>query len=535
MDEDDLLINPDENDLLMINESILDEDDDEVSTTFASARDKTEESSSTSQEFTKDSILKDVISPLSGKIRKSITVMTRKVPIMKNKIVTAAAGKKMSTGQIPRKTKAQGKHASSSLKNIDNKVYHNGLAEPSQFSRPRNVNDPRPRLKVISSSVSTTKPPNEVKTEPSDTIVKLKMFERKSSGCYVPDSAKVYSIPISSPPPGRSVGASLFPAAGQLSKKTSTTVSINSSASSNSPQSQSLGFKATPRKNGIHFAKPVPGQWPVSSYSTLPTISAPGSISGDSKTPFRFGSVQNGNTSANNVSVDSNNPLEKLRLQHSRLPKVSRSVDQMNIEELEEIIAKKKSEAAMRMKLEEEMMMTDMGRMEDTMSGMTANPMIVMMRQQMAMLEQQRREMAETFRKMEERRQMEELKSSITQLTAMVASGDGRRPLAMGKGNQVKGSVKARVGPRNRVNEGAASSSSNIKSRISAKADFLDDDSEDRGKKRKYTNSRLPEDLVLTNITQTGPKPALKRIVWSDEEEEVEDYCNWKRGKRSDN
>jgi len=55
---------------------------------------------------------------------------------------------------------------------------------------------------------------------------------------------------------------------------------------------------------------------------------------------------------------------------------------------------------------------------------------------------------------------------------------------------------------------------------------------EDRKVKKRYTNQKLPQDLILTRFTKDGPKPA-NNILWSEEDSQKKTY-DWKRQKKCD-
>ena len=55
---------------------------------------------------------------------------------------------------------------------------------------------------------------------------------------------------------------------------------------------------------------------------------------------------------------------------------------------------------------------------------------------------------------------------------------------------------------------------------------------DDRKVKKRYTNQKLPQDLILTRFTKDGPKPA-NNILWSEEDSQKESY-DWKRQKKCD-
>merc|ERR1719391_1102959 len=104
-----------------------------------------------------------------------------------------------------------------------------------------------------------------------------------------------------------------------------------------------------------------------------------------------------------------------------------------------------------------------------------------------------------------------------------------------------KGSVRARVGPKNQLHV-----TKSLKEDIPATGklavgsdhfhgdDLVERDLNQNHKKSKKkhwsTTSSLPADLILTNLTEDGPKPAAKRIRWSDGQNG--DSYDWKRQRK---
>ena len=151
----------------------------------------------------------------------------------------------------------------------------------------------------------------------------------------------------------------------------------------------------------------------------------------------------------------------------------------------------------------------------------------MMMNQQMQMTMQMQRKMmlqakllSEEQRKLEERRKFDDLQFSINNLQKMIMLKEGTE---LNNNKIQKGSVKARVGPKNSLMEEELPSMAIQKEySLKDKRKPLNNKNQ-RPKKVRYQNSKLPEELVLTNLTEQGPKPAPKRICWSDKDDGIED------------
>ena len=87
----------------------------------------------------------------------------------------------------------------------------------------------------------------------------------------------------------------------------------------------------------------------------------------------------------------------------------------------------------------------------------------------------------------------------------------------------------SRVGPKNQLNGDKSQQDviPIIRKHAVISDNFNEDDFVERDlnknhkksrKKHRSTTSSLPADLILTNLTEEGPKPAAKRIRWSDDE-----------------
>ena len=250
------------------------------------------------------------------------------------------------------------------------------------------------------------------------------------------------------------------------------------------------------------------------------------------------------------------NPLDKLRNLHRR----PTNIDNMDSKEIEILLMRKKREERLKKQQEEQKALEAMAEYDLFNSSVDVNfntkafpsgsedspnvSMAALMKQQMQMNMQlmrknmlQSKMFEEEMRKREEKRKFDDIQSSINTLQQMIMLKDGN-PTALGNifaNNDQKGSVKARVGPKNPLDLPNPSSPGN-NYHIKRKKEMIDRYDGDRRLKRYKFNDddrRLPSDLVLTNLTDEGPKPAPAKIKWSDEEEEDEDDFNWKRSKKS--
>ena len=182
---------------------------------------------------------------------------------------------------------------------------------------------------------------------------------------------------------------------------------------------------------------------------------------------------------------------------------------------------------------------------EDKAAALGDGAMAAMMRQQMQITMNLQRKMMrqsqmfeEEKRKLEEQRKHDELKLEIKKLELMLAmqkqsgAGDGnvdvgRQSLGSVKARigQSSGSVKARVGAKNVFNTGTPS----IKRKLAEDSSLSAGDGDTDRRKRRYTNAVLPPELVLTTLTESGPRPAARRITWA---ETGEDSYDWKRQRK---
>ena len=129
--------------------------------------------------------------------------------------------------------------------------------------------------------------------------------------------------------------------------------------------------------------------------------------------------------------------------------------------------------------------------------------------------------LSEEQRKLEERRKFDDLQFSINNLQKMILLKESRE---LNNNTTQKGSVKARVGPKNTLpEEDPPSNVTQNECAMKGKRKPLNKKNQ-KPKKVKYEcSSKLPDELVLTNLTEEGPKPAPKRICWSDEDDVIED------------
>jgi len=99
--------------------------------------------------------------------------------------------------------------------------------------------------------------------------------------------------------------------------------------------------------------------------------------------------------------------------------------------------------------------------------------------------------------------------------------------------HQNPGSVRARVGSKRPLPPISEPDPVPIKTPQIPKSSADNCNQEDDRKvKKRYTNQKLPQDLILTRFTKDGPKPA-NNILWSEEDSQKETY-DWKRQKKCD-
>ena len=126
----------------------------------------------------------------------------------------------------------------------------------------------------------------------------------------------------------------------------------------------------------------------------------------------------------------------------------------------------------------------------------------------------ERQKFEEEKRRQEDRRKYQELQDSIKRLQRQLEAKQGVNPA---------GSVKDRVGPKNKVSvfsriekpetpaQNSPAHQSGFKRKLHGSAQGQGQGKKPRMKKDS-TNWKLPEDLVLTNLTAQGPRKARPRI-----------------------
>ena len=186
---------------------------------------------------------------------------------------------------------------------------------------------------------------------------------------------------------------------------------------------------------------------------------------------------------------------------------------------------------------------------EDKAAALGDGAVAAMMRQQMQITMNLQRKMMiqsqmfeEEKRKLEEQRKHDELKLEIKKLELMLAmqkqSGAGAGNFDVGRQSlgsvkarigQSSGSVKARVGAKNVFRESINTGAPSNKRKLAEDSSLSAGDGDADRRKRRYTNAVLPPELVLTTLTESGPRPAARRITWA---ETGEDSYDWKRQKK---
>ena len=140
------------------------------------------------------------------------------------------------------------------------------------------------------------------------------------------------------------------------------------------------------------------------------------------------------------------------------------------------------------------------------------------------------------FEEETKRRETDELRMEIKKIELLILQrglSESQPPqMQIQPHHQNPGSVRARVGskrPLPPVNDPHPV----VSSRTPQNSRSSEDDSkqEKERKVKKYTNQKLPRDLILTRFTKDGPKPANNNL-WS--EESKKESFNWKRQKKSD-
>lgn len=133
------------------------------------------------------------------------------------------------------------------------------------------------------------------------------------------------------------------------------------------------------------------------------------------------------------------------------------------------------------------------------------------------------------------RRETEELRMEIKKIELLILQKgvpESQPPLLPHSHQQNQGSVRARVGSKRPLPP--VNNPDPLSSRIpqnSKRSEDVSNQAEERKVKKKYTNQKLPRDLIMTRFTKDGPKPA-NNILWS--EGSKKDSFDWKRQKKTD-
>ena len=145
---------------------------------------------------------------------------------------------------------------------------------------------------------------------------------------------------------------------------------------------------------------------------------------------------------------------------------------------------------------------------------------MVLNMQKSLMIERQMFE--EEKRRLEDQRKYQELQDSIASLQRQLQAKQGINPT---------GNIKDRVGTKNekrvsvfsRIKKQETQAKNSVNRHYGFKRKFTGSDHDQGRKPRKknYSHSKLPEDLVLTNITAQGPKKARTRIDFHSLPEEL--------------
>lgn len=139
------------------------------------------------------------------------------------------------------------------------------------------------------------------------------------------------------------------------------------------------------------------------------------------------------------------------------------------------------------------------------------------------------------FEEETKRRETDELRMEIKKLELLILQkgvSESQPPLLPPQSHQQNpGSVRARVGskrPLPPVNNPHPVSSRTPRNQ--KRSEDVSNQEEDRKVKKKYTNQKLPSDLIMTRFTKDGPKPA-NNILWS--EGSKKESFDWKRQKKT--
>jgi len=138
------------------------------------------------------------------------------------------------------------------------------------------------------------------------------------------------------------------------------------------------------------------------------------------------------------------------------------------------------------------------------------------------------------FEEETKRRETDELRMEIKKIELLILQKGvpESQPPPPPPHHQNPGSVRARVGskrPLPSVNKPDPVSSRTPQNQKSS--EDCSNQEEDRKVKKRYTNQKLPRDLIMTRFSKDGPKPA-NNILWS--EGSKKESFDWKRQKKTD-
>ena len=158
---------------------------------------------------------------------------------------------------------------------------------------------------------------------------------------------------------------------------------------------------------------------------------------------------------------------------------------------------------------------------EETLKQMVHMNMMMQNMQRSMMIQRQMYE-EETKKRETDELRMEIKKIELLLLQKGVSESQAQLP------SQHPGSVRARVGCKRPLPQ----ASHDVDKGRTPNASEVDANNEKGNVKKKYTNQKLPPELILTRFTKDGPKAANK-ISWSGEDSKKDSY-DWKRQKKSE-
>jgi len=395
---------------------------------------------------------------------------------------------------------------------------------------------------------------NDVANVSNEIKLKNKRLSKMSSGCIEnPDEV----TPTGSPSTSIRIPNlySAFSSNGKFSKRVPSATSSASMSPSDTKFKSVSSFKISPSCGPIftnNFMESPRGiKTGNANLSSSPVVPSPCSSATGGSNTFRFGSGIN--------------PLEQLRLQNLGTRVGSLSVPESSTEsgmkifeklsstDLEALLMRKKAEEVLKKQEEEaaRQAMVQYDLMRSNVFG-PGSPLNVTA-QKMEISDQHEQTVASQLRitnarmqqiqkqlniqsKMISKFENDKKQMEIDHLKALLAAKQGSTK------SETKGSVRARVGPKNKfhLNEILYEDIPVTSKQTFGSDNVHEDDGErdlnqnDMKSKMKQwsTTSSLPEDLVLTNLTEDGPKPASKRIRWNEDDDEDGKSYDWKRQRK---